>query len=33
MTSKALRANARPVMTDIFRKKDVTAIDRNFGKS
>lgn len=32
-TSDALGANARQVMIDIFRKKDVTAVDRNFGKS
>ena len=32
-TSDALGANARQVMIDIFRKKDVTAVDRNFGKA
>jgi predicted SnoaL-like aldol condensation-catalyzing enzyme len=31
--SDALGANARQVMIDIFRKKDVTAVDRNFSKS
>jgi predicted SnoaL-like aldol condensation-catalyzing enzyme len=29
----ALGANARQVMIDIFRKKDATAVDRNFSKS
>jgi hypothetical protein len=29
MTSDALGANARQVMIDIFRQKDVTAVDRN----
>jgi predicted SnoaL-like aldol condensation-catalyzing enzyme len=33
MTSDALGANARQAMIDIFRKKDVTAVDRNFGES
>ena len=32
-TSDALGANARKVMIDIFRKKDVTAVDRNFDTS
>jgi predicted SnoaL-like aldol condensation-catalyzing enzyme len=32
-TSDALGAHARQVMIDIFRKKDVTAVDRNFSKS
>jgi NAD/NADP transhydrogenase alpha subunit len=32
-TSDALGANARQAMIDIFRKKDVTAVDRNFGRS
>src|ERR1700722_19344715 len=31
-TSDALGANARQAMIDIFRKKDVTAVDRNFGE-
>ena len=31
--SDALGANARQVLIDIFRKKDVTAVDRNFSKS
>jgi predicted SnoaL-like aldol condensation-catalyzing enzyme len=31
--SGALGAHARQVMIDIFRKKDVTAVDRNFSKS
>jgi predicted SnoaL-like aldol condensation-catalyzing enzyme len=32
-TSDALGANARQTMVDIFRKKDLTAVDRNFGES
>jgi predicted SnoaL-like aldol condensation-catalyzing enzyme len=32
-TSDALGANARQVMIDVFRKKDVTAVERNFGES
>jgi predicted SnoaL-like aldol condensation-catalyzing enzyme len=32
-TSDALGASARQVMIDIFRNKDVTAVDRNFGES
>jgi predicted SnoaL-like aldol condensation-catalyzing enzyme len=32
-TSDALGANARQVMIDIFRNKDVTAVDRNFGQA
>jgi predicted SnoaL-like aldol condensation-catalyzing enzyme len=32
-TSDALGANARRAMIDIFRKKDVTAVDRHFGES
>ena len=31
--SEALGVNARQLMIDIFRKKDVTAVDRNFSKS
>jgi predicted SnoaL-like aldol condensation-catalyzing enzyme len=31
-TSGALGANARQTMIDIFRKKDVTTVDRNFGE-
>ena len=30
--SDALGANARQVMIVIFRKKDATAVDRNFGE-
>lgn len=32
-TSDVLGATARQVVIDIFRNKDVTAVDRNFGKS
>ena len=32
-TSDALGASARKVMISIFRKKDVTAVDRHFGES
>jgi predicted SnoaL-like aldol condensation-catalyzing enzyme len=32
-TSDALGANARQAMIDIFRKKDMTAVDRNFDES
>jgi predicted SnoaL-like aldol condensation-catalyzing enzyme len=32
-TSDALGANARQAMIDIFRTKDATAVDRNFGES
>jgi predicted SnoaL-like aldol condensation-catalyzing enzyme len=32
-TPDTLGANARQIMIDIFRNKDVTAVDRNFGKS
>lgn len=32
-TSDALGANAHEVMIDIFRKKDVTAVDRYFDTS
>jgi predicted SnoaL-like aldol condensation-catalyzing enzyme len=32
-TSDALGANARQIMIDIFRNKDVTAVDRNFGQA
>jgi hypothetical protein len=32
-TTDTLGATARQAMIDIFRKKDVTAVDRNFGAS
>jgi predicted SnoaL-like aldol condensation-catalyzing enzyme len=31
-TSDALGANARQTMIDIFRRKDMTTVDRNFGE-
>jgi predicted SnoaL-like aldol condensation-catalyzing enzyme len=32
MTSDVLGDHARQALIDIFRKKDVTAVDRNFGE-